>query len=323
MISVPSVLFLNCIGSYYYSIIQHLSGGEQDNSLLFFLHFGRPVYEKLDLEKIRLKYHDNPWGYQPVVLKEQNDGMITVNQKFYGFLKEKFNLTVDSVIMNENIDIIEGLRRNTEEGKFSIVNVDEYFIPSSTKSYRKRHNKHFLLLKSIDYEKKELQMIDSELNHDILVSAEALEQSVYQSTFNHNLFYSVDGSGFVNRVETAEFLKQVVSEVLTCDFIPQMMADMQEKLERKESKYYYHGYYYNILSKIIPYSHMVYAILKDNNIALYEEERELLKEWKMLCSFMSFKLLKNSCLYEPVQKKLLHIQNHSGEIKSCLQGLSF
>ena len=69
MFECPKVLFINCLGSYFYSILQSIGGTIAEKELLCYLSSGALRYEKLNPDEVYEKYKQNPWGYQPIKIK--------------------------------------------------------------------------------------------------------------------------------------------------------------------------------------------------------------------------------------------------------------
>ena len=59
MLNVPSILYINCIGSYYYSILENLNNDAKYHELLLYLSQGKLVYEAKDKQDIYAKYKNN------------------------------------------------------------------------------------------------------------------------------------------------------------------------------------------------------------------------------------------------------------------------
>ncbi|WP_270564202.1 hypothetical protein [Clostridium beijerinckii] len=319
MIEIPSILMLNCLGSYFYSIVRSMSQSESEHSLLYYLSSGALTYEELSLENVRKKYQDNPWGYQPIVIKNTEDTPLLIDDNFFKYLFEKHNIIVETIDMNKNDNLIANLIANTSYGRFTICNVDEYYIPESPKFYKKQHNKHFLLIKSIDLKKLELEIIDSEKNHTFFITFEDMERAVYQSKYKKKLLYKIDCSSYTDKVNKREVLENFKNNINLNDFVLPLIEDMSNKLTLNECDYFYRGYYYTILSKVIPYSQMTYHLLKDNKIDFYDKAEKLTNEWKMLCNFMLFKMHKNNNSFDSIVKKLNKIREANCELCSYIQ----
>ena len=87
-----------------------------------------------------------------------------------------------------------------------------------------------------------------------------------------------------------------------------MLADISERQMSENIQYYFQGYFYNILSKIIPYLSMVYFVTVKNELAFSEIVMDILKEWRVLCNFMQIKIIKKTYDFEFLKKKLVHIK---------------
>lgn len=85
MISIPSVLLINCVGSYLYSIMEHLNSKGEINGTLFYLRQGLLKYNALQMDYVKQKYHDNPWGYQPIKIENQEGKSLEIDDFFSNF----------------------------------------------------------------------------------------------------------------------------------------------------------------------------------------------------------------------------------------------
>ena len=52
MFECPKVLFINCLGSYFYSILQSIGGTIAEKELLCYLSSGALRYEKLNPDEV-------------------------------------------------------------------------------------------------------------------------------------------------------------------------------------------------------------------------------------------------------------------------------
>lgn len=309
MLNVPSILFVNCIGSYYYSIMEHLNGDAKYNELLLYLSDGKPIYKSADMQKIYEKHKNDPWGYQPIAILSSNNQEIKVDENFYGFLEQKLKLKVLKEDISRDKSLKKRLIFNLENRIFSIVNVDEYYIPTSKKNFEKRHNKHSLLVKSINTENEQITMIDSEENKAIEISLESLEKSILMSEFSHNYLFMVDTGNYQNDADVTWNSKTVITNIFDWEFIDYMIADISKKQISENAQYFFQGYFYNILSKIIPYLSMAYFVTVKDELDLSETVMDILKEWRALCNFMQIKIIKKTYDFEFLKNKLMHIKS--------------
>ena len=68
-------------------------------------------------------------------------------------------------------------------------------------------------------------------------------------------------------------------------------------------KYYFQEYYYNVLSKIIPYYQMLICLLQETNDDSYNLHLDLLSDWQGLAKYMHLKIYKDDHEYEGLIKK--------------------
>lgn len=305
MLEKSSILMLNCIGSYFYSIVKHLSQNGTGDSVLYYLDSGNLTYHNLSAESVQMKYNSNPWGYQPVDILNAHGQPLEINESFFDYLSESHNIKVRNHDMNKE-DLISCLRESNNQEIFSICNVDEYYMPQS-EFYQKLHNKHFVFVKEILYEKYSVEIIDSEKNHTYQMTFQELEEAVYKSIYKGKIFYQVDGCYYENKLD----VQKLRHNLLKVDnaYLQELMNDVENKLIHMSNKpeYYFKGYYYTIISKIIPYYQMLARLREDNsgkNQQLYEE---LVLEWRNIAKYMRLKMYRRENNYSKFLQKLNNI----------------
>lgn len=305
MFECTSVLFLNCLGSYLYSIIKTLGGKEALNVFLGYLAKGKLSYENLDLEAIFAKYKNNPWGYQPITIKNFHDGDLTINIDFFDYLYKNFNIVIQMINASNTNNVLNDIVENCSKGLFCICNVDEYYIPSSLKFYHKKHNKHFLLIDTIDTVQKRIHLIDSERTTPISLSFEELNNSIQKSVYKKMLIYKVDCTNYkLNRQCHEEPLNLLIFKS-PIDAIMKLIKEMDVLTDSNPLlEYFFQGYYYTLLSKITPYLMMMNNELRKIDQKYYLESKEIAKDLKSLVNFMKFKIYKHQYDLHPILKKL-------------------
>lgn len=305
MLETPLILLLNCLGSYFYSIINHLSQNGTNNAALSYLSLGRLAYRRLSIEELRVKFNENPWGYQPVAILDSKNQPLEINDGFFRYLTENCYIDVRSLNAN-NIDLIEYFKTTDNQTSFLICTVDEYYMMHS-KFYHKSHNKHFVLIKSIFLEDSLIEIIDSERNRTYKIPFDGIEQAIYKSIYKRKILYQVDGRYYKDCSGKLKFWKNYVT--LNYDYLLGLIDDVE--IKRKEgagnSRYYYEGYYYTILSKILPYFQMIENMLQENQNKYYQSCVDLIAEWKNLIKYMRFKLYQGNYEYDQLLKKLNRI----------------
>lgn len=309
MLNVPSILFVNCIGSYYYSIMEHLNGDAKYNELLLYLSDGKLIFKSTDMKIIYEKHKNDPWGYQPISILSSNNQEIKVDENFYDFLEQKLKLKVMKEDVSRDKLLKKRLIFNLENHIFSIVSVDEYYIPTSRKNFEKKHNKHSLLVKNIHPENEQITMIDSEENKVIEISFKSLEKSIMMSEFRHNYLFMVDAENYQNNADVAWNLKTVITNIFDWEFIDYMIVDISKRQVSDNTQYFFQGYFYNILSKIIPYLSMAYFVAAKGGWDLSGTVEDILKEWRVLCNFMQIKINKKIYDFEFLKNKLMYIKS--------------
>ena len=96
---------------------------------------------------------------------------------------------------------------------------------------------------------------------------------------------------------------------LNYDYLLGLIDDVEIKRgeDAGNSRYYYEGYYYTILSKILPYFQMIKNMLQENQNKYYQSCVDLIAEWKNLIKYMRLRLYQGNCEYDQLLKKLNRI----------------
>ena len=299
MLDVPSVLMLNCVGSYFYSIINHLTQNKKGGyDALLYLSLGKLTYHNLSIEDTFEKYGNNPWGYQPVNISNSKGEPLEINDAFFNYLAVNHNVNVQCLDMKYN-DLLSCLKYTDNETRFVICNVDEFFMPYS-QFYQKSHNKHFVLIKKIMFESSSLELIDSEKRHTYKLTFNEIEQAVYNSVYNRKLIYQVDGRNYVNKIN-----KKMAITKIDIQYLQELIKEVKTKLEvTGNNEYFFEGYYFTILSKIIPYYQLVTCLLENSQCENYKFYNALVREWKNITNYMRLKIYKKQNNYGKFIKML-------------------
>lgn len=307
MLTNPDILFLNCVGSYFYSIINHKSSQEMKNSLLYYLANGNLCFTELCQQDIQEKYGDNAWGYQPIGIINERNKKLEINKDFFGYLYSEYNIEVECKDVKLDFDLTKYLTDYQESNKYVVCCVDEFFLPSSIKYYGKKHNKHFLLVKEYDKNKEQIEVIDSEQNIPYKIRSSDITQAVLMSHYSRKYIYLIDCSNFRDftskEISVSDFIRNrynIENKAISC-----LKEDLSSKIQSEDmAKYYYRGYYFTILSKIYPYMRMLTQVLNDTDDHLYSNSMEIAYDWKSLCNFMLYKMQKNNYSEIPLIKKI-------------------
>lgn len=300
MFEYTSVLFLNCLGSYLYSIIKTVGGEEASDVFLEYLAKGRLSYENLNLEAIFAKYKNNPWGYQPIKIKNFHNEDLTINIDFFDFLYQSFNIVIQIVNISNVNNVL-----NDNKDLFCICNVDEYYVPSSPNFFQKKHNKHFLLIDTIDTNQKCVQLIDSERATPVILSFEELDDSIKKSVYKKMLVYKVDCTNYkLNKHCSRDSLNLFIFKS-PIDAMIKLMKEMNELTNSNTMlEYFFQGYYYTLLSKFTPYFMMRNIELRKINQKFYLESKEITQDLKSLVNFMRFKIYKHQYDLNPILNRM-------------------
>ena len=285
MISIPSILLINCVGSYLFSIFDHLNKEGEINGTLLFFAYGNLKYREISIEDVKKKANNNPWGYQPVGIETSQGEILEINDSFFEYLKKNYHLKIYKYDASE-YDLSNLWEIVDNESTFLICTVDEFYLKKSD-FYGIMHNKHFLLIKEIDYENNLLIVIDSERNFTYSLPFAEMESAIKNSCYKRKTVYCIDGKGYVNDLQPKIF--NDFESKLSYRFVNEMIADVKKKYKECGSDfgYYYKGYYYNIMSKIVPFYYMCAEIFH-SDMERQAVFRAMVKEWKNLSKYMYF-----------------------------------
>lgn len=301
--------------------MSHLEGSNE-NSLLFYLFGCRLGYCKPDPETAREKYSSNPWGYQPIVVYNKLNMPVDIDAELFAYFMDNYGISIEKLDMSEDSSLIERLINNFSHNSYSVCKVDEYYLRNSDRFYRKQHNRHFLLIKNILTDHKALEVIDSEKNSPYLVGYQELDWAFYNSIFRKKELYSIDCSLYINAVDTSYINTHAKTAGYSSFYLEPLIQDIAEKRQQNDPLdigYYYQGYRYNILSKIIPMATMracAFSCWNDTGVA--QKCRNLVNEWKSLCTFMQYRISQGNLSFDPIMGKLLKINNHEKELEALL-----
>lgn len=316
MISIPSILLINCVGSYLYSIIEHLNSEDEINGTLFYFRQGLLKYNVLQMDDVKQKYNDNPWGYQPIKIENQKGESLEIDDAFFRFLCDNYYLEIEKYDI-EKYSLMDIFQMVNNDTSFLICMVDEFYLKKS-KFYNRKHNKHFLLIKSIDFRNETVEIVDSEEKSLYLVSFEEIEIAVRNSIYKRKKVYRVVGEKYKSDYSLQ---MQVIGEKrLNSEFIIDMINDIKKKKNSIEFdfSYYYKGYYYNIISKIIPYCNM-YLKMNDKNLVCREKLKTIISEWKNLSKMMHLRIYRNNIDGDSLVAKLVKLNEKYYEYNACIE----
>lgn len=300
-----NVLLINCIGSYFYNLVNSITNNQYGYLTLFYLTRGELLFQNLDIYEVKKKYMDNPWGYQPVSIYDENRDPLVIKEDFFSFLDNKLNIKVASIQTENNQEFNESLVKAEKTGFYNIVSVDEFFIPASKVYYKKKHNKHFLLLKKVDLKNGLIEIIDSEKAVPYHMKALEVEKAIYKSTYSKKRIFQVDCSLYRCKLDPEKIYINWKRNASSIEYIDKFKQDILEKTTNYENvEYFFRGYYYSILSKIYPYALMQYHILQDCKIPESSYAYEIAQEWKNIYNYIYFKILKNDLVGGTLAKKL-------------------
>ena len=245
MLEMPFVLYINCIGSYFYSIFQTVTPEGNINALLYYLSYGKLQYKKLVLEDVREKYADNPWGYQPVVIVDDVGQELGINMAFLNYLADIHHINVKVVdFIKDNFNLKKYYLAKVRKQNYCICSVDEYYLPSSERFYRKMHNKHYLLVKNFNYDFSIFEIIDSEKNKVVEIEYQDLENAICKSIYKKKEMYLVDFEEYIDTTDFSCILKRCLRNVNSAEYIQKLRQDIERV---SQNCFWNSGYYYNCL----------------------------------------------------------------------------
>ncbi len=287
------ILLLNCIGSYFYHLVNYITENNEGYLVLYYLATGKLMYHKLNLTNVKEKYKDNPWGYQPIGIWNEDLTPLLIDAKFFSFMQSKLNICVEQFETKEKEELRNRLLIAQDNGFYTIVSVDEFYLAESRRFFEKKHNKHFLLLRKSNLKDKTVEVIDSEKNIPYSIHYNELEDAVCKSIFSKKMIYQIDCTNYRNKIKVDELWETWKALQINCNYIEGLKLDMLEVLPRCEkNEYYFQGYYYTILSKIYPYSFMLYNLLSECDVRLSSDAFVIAQLWKNMSNFMLYKIRK-------------------------------
>lgn len=310
MLSNPSTLFLNCLGSYFYSVVGYMENSMSGNSLLYFLAGNTLKYKELNPDEVYEKYADNPWGYQPLSIVNIDGNTADIDSRFFEYIKRMFNITIEKIEMTNNKALFDYLLCDNIDKFFHICKVDEYFLKSSQNFYMKKHNKHNLLIRKVNTEEQSIEIIDSEKNGIYTISFQELSQAFYENEFRTKIYIGINCAEFINNVDHLEIMQLYIESSHNTDYLTLLLSEMEKMLnsENDAKEYYYKGYRYTILSKILPMIEMKkYLFSRYPDKSFINLLNTLSSNWNELNTFMLYKIVRKDFSFQPLQTKLSEI----------------
>lgn len=304
MLKTPELLFISCLGSYYYSIVQE----KQENGvnpLLNYLVGTELKFLGEDIDEIQNIKGDNPWRYQPVEIL-RGEEKVEIDAKFMDYVTSEFNIITE---VHKVCDgrFINDVIRDFQQGFCCICKVDEYHIKHSKAFYKKNSNRHYLLIRDIDYEKECFVVIDSETDIIYAVTFKEMEEAVLKNTFRNKLYYRINCDNYTwnRRVPVDENLIKV--DYL---YVSQMIECLKNTPE-KNLVYLVKGYRYNIISKIIPYiTAQEYYFIEAKKSDISTILHSIIDMWKKVNILISYEIKKNTFDFELIGKRLGQIEDY-------------
>ena len=322
MLMCSNIVFLNCIGSYFYSIFSHLEKSNSNNTLLLYLAASHLEYQRINVEKIRCLYGSNPWGYQPIIIK-QNNACLNIDDNFFDYIKNKYSVFVNKII-NPSELVANGIINSKEENIFYIFKIDEYFLSYSKMFYMNKHNKHYVLIRGAE-NNQGIEIIDSEQNKICNITHDELYNAFFKNNFDNKVIYQIDCSKYENNFLNKNNIILINNSKNELDYIRLLHKEIC-KLEKinQDFEYYYKGIRFSIISKVIPFMEMRKLKL---DILKYEELKKLATDilimWKSLGSFMLYKYNKNELSLFSVIKRLEEIYCAELKLKEYVNKMEF
>lgn len=312
---MPSILLINCVGSYLYSIMEHLSKEDNVNGTLYYLAQSKLKFQRLSMEEVQEKYKQNPWGYQPIKIVNQSGNDLEIDDLFFTFLHNHYHIKIDKFDA-EKFQLMDLLLTVNNETSFLICTVDEMYLENSV-FYKKRHNKHFLLIKNVDFVYNTVDIVDSEKNRIYTLKFDEIKKAIMNSLYKRKVIYRVDGQKYKSDLAVQMKRNTISMMHADADYFDDLIADIENKKKDEIFKfeYYYRGYYYNIVSKIIPYYFMCTEIYESNSI-ICKFYQNIVTEWKRLAKYMKLKMYRNDMDGETLIRKIEKIKNKFRELDS-------
>jgi hypothetical protein len=307
MLATPKILFINCKGSYFLSIVNHMNQNKAENALLLYLAGYKLKYINLNIDTIKKTKADNPWGYQPINLIKSNGKFIQMpDNSFFLYLQATYRITVEKKLISTEADLLEHISFANNKDCFCICKIDEFFLRFSDKFYGVSHNAHSLLIKSINTNTQEIEIIDSEKIDIYTVTFAEIKEAFCKSIFPEKALYLIDCRNYINGYIDKEVLSERFNQSMpTSDYLLYLLDDMRIKSSIYNNReYFFRGYQFTIISKIVPVAIMREMVLEYYNTEIRYAAHNIAIAWQDLSNFMKYKIRREDYSIIPIQKKI-------------------
>lgn len=284
----PKTMFFNCVGSYIGSIFEYF---EDIRYLIPLIKYKLMIDTDITLEKNMM---DNPWKYQVVFFNNEHD-RFNIDQRYFDDIKLYFD--TDIMKIKYKINNIFDFVSKQEKNSYIIIGIDEFYIKKS-KFYKKIHNKHFLLLKGINYEQLNICVIDTERPPFYDINIQELVSAFHNSTFRKKECYIVKYGGFCYNIEYDELMKKYYNNMFiysfSKSFFKRFVCDVKEK--SFNLNYINEAYRFCILFKIIPFVKLRSIVLMNSSYLRKYNKISVCEECLRLWEQMAYLLLKRKII---------------------------
>lgn len=305
MLDTPKILFLSCLGSYFYSIVQENHQGEI-NPLLCYLWGSHLEFHSIDINENRISKGENPWRYQPVVIMN-NQKETKIDVHFWNYLKNILNIYVQKIDIASGESILDEIIAAINKGLYCICKVDEYHI-SHSKFYMKKRNRHYLLIRDMDIVNEVFTVIDSEITSIYSVQFNELKRAILENDFSSKLVYFVSNKS----IRSDEMICKLMQEKVISSnrsYIIEMKENLN-KVTNDNMEYCFRGYHYNIISKIIPLLESQKSYFMQVGDECYSQQiNQLICLWRELNIYILYKIGRKNMDISGLKKRLLDIYN--------------
>lgn len=302
LVSKKPYLFLNCLGSYFYYICEERKSLYGCNPLLYCLAGYKLAYKNLDIKKSGRRY--NSWEYQPIIFLNSQNKEMDFDTELKIFLEKNLDMEINKEEMSSNFTLYEKMRYDLKEGYYCICKIDEFHIIQSKKFFQKSSNRHYLLIKSFEDNKKEIKVVDSEIG-EYNIKFDVLNKAFYDNEFKHKNYYSIRWKNTISPINIKYNISLFDSNAYTISYLFDLLNEIRNC---KMDDYIFCGYQYNIASKIIPYMEMRYRMnLHKNDVKQIEKTRSILKKWNDLNILMIYKRKKKEYDYKFIENRIVEI----------------
>lgn len=255
--------FWNCEGTYYCYLFQ-------ENNVDFKVVLS--VYERFivrcsefdndDIIKL-IEKNKNPWTFQPIIFETDNHEKLNF-ELLISKLLTNINIRVETIRREQVEDIFKFLKSIISEKKVFLINVDEFYMPTSVPFYGKQHNKHFILVENIV--NNVVTFIDSEYSTKKIVGLNSLIDA-FNSNYFRNMVCKIINTKEM-KIEQDNFRNNELCEMYIKSSWKNTLLNSISSITKddKIKHFVYCGISLNLRFKLIPYINFLQSRCDDYSV---------------------------------------------------------